>query len=76
MRPEVACIRIAWVDIRTEDVTCRRGGRGDSTLQYPLSLLRLLLLALVSRHEEDVEPWLGFFAATALHLVFGVVSRL
>jgi hypothetical protein len=76
MRPEVTCIRIAWVDVRTEDVTCRCGGCGDSTLQYSLSLLGLLLLAPVSRHEDDAEPWLRFFAAAALHLVFGVVSRL
>jgi hypothetical protein len=75
MRPEVACIRIAWVDVRTEDVTCRCGRCGDSTLQT-LTLLRLLLLAPVSRHEEYAEPWLRFFAAAALHLVFGVVSRL
>jgi hypothetical protein len=76
MRPEVASIRIAWVDIRIEDVTCRRGWCSDSTLQDSLSLLRLLLLAFASRHEEDVKPWLRFFAASALHLVFGVVSRL
>jgi hypothetical protein len=76
MWPEVACIRVARVDVGTEDVTCRRGGCGDSTLQYSLPLLRLLLLAPVSRHEEDVEPWFRFFAAAALHLLFGVVSCL
>jgi hypothetical protein len=51
-------------------------GCGDSALQYPLSLLRLLLLTLVFGHEEDVETLLRFLAATTLHVVLGVVSRL
>jgi hypothetical protein len=52
------------------------GGCGDSALQYPLSLLGLLLLALVSGHEEDVEALLRFLAAASLPVVFGVVPRL
>jgi hypothetical protein len=52
------------------------GGCGDSTLQYPLSLLELLLLALVPGHEENVETLFRFLAAASLHVVFGVVPRL
>jgi hypothetical protein len=75
MRPEVTSVWIAWVDVRTEDAGDSCGGCGDSTLQNPLSLLRLLLLALVSGHEEDVEAWLWFLTAALLFL-FGVVPRL
>jgi hypothetical protein len=75
MRPKITCVWIAWVDVRTEDVGDYCGGCGDSTLQNPLSLLRLLLFALVSGHEEDIEAWI-WFLTTALLFLFGMVSRL
>jgi hypothetical protein len=52
------------------------GGCGDSTLQNPLSLLGLLLFALVSGHEEDIETLLRLLAAASLPIMLGVVPRL
>jgi len=74
--PEITRVRAARVNVWAEHVAHSGGGCGDSTLQYPLSLLGLLRLALVSGHEEDVETLFRFLAAASLDVVFGVVARL